>query len=384
MATYKAIASTGWNVSTTWNEWNGSAWVIPFTSPFYPNTTSDVVYLNTFTPTVNINTVTTGIITNEASILLSPNTTAGGKLIPNVSTTSINPCTIIADVSMTLATSATNGLVDASSQVGYYLVIDSPAVFLNANSPLFSVGSSSNVTLKRMTMGYSGTASTSARMTISSNPVTVTLNNVTSLQTVSDGLSLSGNNNVVTTTNNTTLRGSNSTTTTYGINISTGTSQVVTIEDSTIIAGTASPCIFMQNAASNFVKIKNGSSLSFNSKIQNTNDWMAIYATKVQIDNDITGWDFQPASTAGTTTLSPVAGTPVYPEAKNVLLGSGLFGPNGTNYTPSLTIPQENTVLSGTTYGVGEATSPAEQSTGTLDIPNAVAQVVGNIVANLT
>jgi hypothetical protein len=379
MAIYKAIASTGWNVSTTWNEWNSttSTWVVPFTLPLYPNTTSDVVYLNTFTPTVNINTVTTGIITNEASIGLAPNATAGGKLIPNVSTTSINPCTIIADVSMTLATSATNGLVDASSQVGYYLVIDSPAVFLNANSPLFSVGSSGNVTLKRMTMGYSGTASTSARMTISSNPVTVTLNNVTSLQTFSDGLALSGNNNVVTTTNNTTLRGSTSTTTTYGINISTGTGQTIIIEDSTIIAGTASPCIFMQNAASNFVKIKNGSSPSFNSKIQNTNDWMAIHATKVQIDNDITGWDFQPASTTGTTTLSPVAGA--YPSPANVLAGVSY----GASQTGTLTQADPATVLAGTSYGVVSSVDSTNK-VGTLDIPNAVAQVVGNIVANLT
>jgi hypothetical protein len=367
MAIYKAIASTGWNVSTTWNEWNGSAWVIPFTSPLYPNTTSDVVYLNTFTPTVNINTVTTGIITNEASIGLAPNATAGGKLIPNVSTTSINPCTIIADVSMTLATSAANGLVDASLQVGYYLVIDSPAVFLNANSPLFSVGSSGNVTLKRMTIGYSGTASTGARMTFNTNPITVTLNNITSVQTVSDGLALSGNNTVVTTTNNTTLRGSNSTSSTYGLNI-TGVTQVVTIEDSTIIAGTASPCIFMQNAASNFVKIKNGSSPSFNSKIQNTNDWMAIYATKVQIDNDITGWDFQPVSTAGTTTLSPVSVS--YPATSNVRDGITYGGGTGT-----LKVPPTSTVLLGT---------PVDATTGTLDIPNAVAQVVGNIVANLT
>jgi len=376
MAIYKAIASTSWNVSTTWNEWNGLAWVIPFTSPLYPNTTSDVVYLNTFTPLVNINTVTTGIITNEASIGLSPNTTVGGRLIPNVSTTSINPCTIIADVSMTLATSVTNGLVDASLQVGYYLVIDSPAVFLNANSPLFLVGSSGNVTLKRMTIGYSGSAGTGARMTFTTTPITVTLNNVTSLQTVSDGLALSGTNTVVTTTNNTTLRGSNSTAATYGLNI-TGTNQVVTIEDSTIIAGTASPCILMQNASSNFVKIKNGSSPSFNSKIQNTNDWMAIYATKVQIDNDITGWDFQPASTAGTTTLSPVAGA--YPSPANVLAGVSY----GASQTGTLTQADPATVLAGTSYGVVSSVNSTNR-VGTLDIPNAVAQVVGNIVANLT
>jgi hypothetical protein len=52
--------------------------------------------------------------------------------------------------------------------------------------------------------------------------------------------------------------------------------------------------------------------------------------------------------------------------------------------TGTLTLPQQSTVLAGTNYGVGELTSPAEQSTGTLDIPNAVAQVIGNIVANLT
>lgn len=384
MAIYKAIASTKWSVSTTWNEWDGANWVTPFTSPLYPNSTSDTVYLNTFIPIIDIPTVTTGIISNAASTGYPTNAAAGGRLSLTVAdtpaTTTIKASNQFVYASTTGATS-TQGLIDASAKSGFTLTIDSVAVLNQVAAPLFTAGTGCTVTIKNIaTLSLSGAAGsklfnsvTTQNLTLDAVTVVAANSNVIDLQTAS--------NYFVTVTNNSALTGSTSGTITvpfYALRFETGSGHTCVIEGSTITSGTGNAAIFMSPAGSNIVKIKNDIvSPTSSAKIVNVNDVNAIIAYKIQIDNNITGWDFQPASTAGTTTLSPVAG--VYPLPANVLAGVSY----GASQTGTLTQADPATVLAGTSYGVVSSVNSTNR-VGTLDIPNAVAQVVGNIVANLT
>lgn len=374
MAIYKAIASTNWTTSTTWNEWNAvtSAWVAPFTAPLYPNTTSDTVYLNTFAPIVDTATITTAIITNEASIGLAPNTTLGGKL----SITAASPAggvTINASSSMTYAsTSGATTFIDASARISYSLTINTPSISILVAAPFYTIGATGTSTIIGATVTWGPSATAASRLLTSSTLQTVYWDNVSMACTVAAGIQLTLSGSNITTLNNCNLQGSSSTALIYAIDMAaSGTNYTVTLQGGTYTAGTAAPCIFLNYAATNLVKVQNDiTAPTYNAKLVNnsTNGWMAIWGARIQVDNNITGWDFQPATTAGTTTLSPASVS--YPATNDVR--------DGITYglgTGTLKVPPASTVLLGT---------PVDATTGTLDIPNAVAQVVGNIVANLT
>lgn len=128
----------------------------------------------------------------------------------------------------------------------------------------------------------------------------------------------------------------------------------------TITASNASRAAIWGNSATSYVNLKGTVTLV------NSAAFMALNVTgKMNISSSTTMKFFDDAGTA--VNLSAASSGNVYPDPRNVLAGSGVYGTGGAGSTPSLTLPPAGFVLS--TYGVygvgGTGTTP------TLTLPTA-------------
>ena len=380
---YRSQASGNWSAPATWYQYNSPTNWIAATD--YPKT-GDYVWIQS-----------THVVTYDATAISTNN----GATFAQISNRIDANGSAIAQ-----PTPSTGGVGALNATTGYIaLSVASPTTIastyysvLSSSNSLFNITASSTFTFsgaffRGTTGGFirADTGSAGSTLNFTGNPIggtgvsgqciflnaAITTNIIgTSLKggdgATSYGIYIGAGTQTINITS-TDVNGSDSSTTGYAIASANTNQHSITIVGN-VNSGVTVGAI---NCASAILTANTGAIVEVTGNIRNygigaTNNYAAIQSAilKLNSNNDL----LYATTDAGLKTFL-VGTTP--PLSKYVLENTG-------DNTGTLTLPQPANVLSGVNYGVGQAVSPAEQSTGTLDIPNAVAQVVGNIVANLT